>query len=211
MNAALSRAVMALAVRCLGQHRREWAVAMEAEFEAADDDGSALSFAWGCLTAAWCELPRHEEGRFAIASHLLCFILILPMAALPLSAMLADFPYAYLAAGDARSALSGGTSVVLNEANRAALPALAGLLVFLAGAHLRIAWLVLERDWSRIAAPASLASAATMTLILFTALVFASSALAPVEVAMLGAELACLWALAHWHRCSLLGPAPEAA
>jgi hypothetical protein len=203
MSALLSRAVMALAMSCISERRRDWALAMEVELEAAREDGKPLSFASGCLIAAWRELPTHEEGRFLIASHLLAFLLMIPIAALVASSMLADFPYSYLGSA------SGGQGPVLSDGNRSALPSLAALLVLLAVSHLRIAWLVLERDWSRLAAATAMAAAATMSLILFTALVFAHSAAAPAQAALLAMELAAISALARWHARSFEGP-PEA-
>src|SRR5438270_392699 len=52
MTAAFARALMALAARCLGTDRYEWGLAMEAEFEAAVEDGNQFAFATGCLIAA---------------------------------------------------------------------------------------------------------------------------------------------------------------
>lgn len=201
MNAALSRAVMALAVSCVGRRRREWGRAMEGEFEAAREDGKPLVFALGCLIAAWRELPAHEEGRFIIASHLLAFVLLVPTAALLASSILADFPFSYLGPPGAQSLLeaTGAQKPLLSEANRSALPPLAALLALLAASHLRIAWLVLERDWARAAGAAAMAAAATVTLILFTTLTFAYSAAAPAQAAALAIELAAVSALARWH------------
>ncbi|HEX8215176.1 MAG TPA: hypothetical protein VF582_06855 [Allosphingosinicella sp.] len=197
MIAALSRAVMALAVSCLGDDRREWALAMEAEFEAAKEDGKPLAFALGCLVAAWRELPAHEEGRFMIASHVLAFVLILPTAAL-LAGMAADFPVAQGGAHGLLEAI-GGREPLLSEANRSAVPALAALAALLAAAHVRIAWLVLERDWERIAAVGALAAAAMVTLVIFSVVVFAYFGFALGQAAALAVELAAISALARWH------------
>jgi hypothetical protein len=207
MIAAVSRAVMALAVSCLGDRRREWALAMEAEFEAAMEDGKPLAFALGCLVAAWRELPAHEEGRFTIASHVLAFVLILPTAAL-LAGMVADFPVAQSGASGLLEAI-GGREPLLSEGNRSAVPALAALAALLAAAHLRIAWLVLERDWERIAAVGALAAAATVTLVIFSVVVFAYYGSALGQAAALAVELAAVSALARWHGRSFGGP-PEA-
>jgi hypothetical protein len=201
MIAAVSRAVMALAIGCLGRHRRDWALAMEAEFEAAREDGKPLSFALGCLSAAWRELPAHEEGRFTIASHALAFVLILPTAALLMSGIITDFPYSYLGQVDGYDLLqaAGGQEAVLSEANRSAVPSLAALAVLLAASHLRIAWLVLERDWARVAAVGALAAAATMTLFIFTIVAFTCDASAVAQAAALALELVTVSALARWH------------
>jgi hypothetical protein len=211
MMAAVARAVMAMAVRCLGDRRREWALAMEAEFEAAREDGKPLSFALGCLTAAWRELPAHEEGRFTIASHVLAFVLLIPTAALLVSSLVTDFPTSYLGRieGFGLPDVIGGQEPLLNEATRSAVPSLAVLLVALAASHLRIAWLVLERDWARVAALGTLLAAATVTLIIFTGVVFASCAFPLTQAAALAIELASISALARWHARSF-GGSPEA-
>jgi hypothetical protein len=207
MMAALSRAAMALAISCLGDRRRDWALAMEAEFEAASEDGKPLAFASGCLVAAWRELPRHEEGRFIIASHAFAFAVIISTAALLASSVIAGFPYSYLGQIEVRDMLgaAGGSQPLLSEANRPALPSLAALVLLLAASHLRIAWLVLERDWVRVAAMAALISAATVTLIIFTTVVFVHSASALVQAGALGMELTGISALAGWHARSFGG------
>ena len=149
MTASLSRALMSLAVRCLGHDRRDWGLAMQGEFEAASAEGKPLSFAWGCLAAACRELPAHEEGRFSIASHMLAFVVLLPTAALLVSSLIIAFPLSYLRRLDGFGLLDalGGQDPLLSEANLSVVPLLALLLAAIAATHLRIAWLVLERDW----------------------------------------------------------------
>ena len=203
MTATLARAVLALACSWLGSSRRDWALAMEAEFEAAMEDGRPLTFAFGCLIAAGRELPAHEEGRFAIASYALALALILPVSALLLSGMLAAFPHSSLGLNE-----PGGRVPLLNDANLSAVPVLAILLALLVASHLRVAWLVLERDWAGVAAVAALVSAATVTLALFTGVVFGSCAVSPGHMAALAAELIALHALARWHERSLAAEAP---
>jgi hypothetical protein len=201
MTAAISRAVMALAASCLGEHRREWALAMQAEFEAASEDGKSLAFALGCLITAWRELPAHEEGRFVIASHVLACLLVVPAAALIVAGLLTGFPQSYLGqiGGDGLLQASGAQKALLNEANGSAVPSLASLMAFLAASHVRIAWLVLERDWARAASAGALIAASTVTLILFTIIVFDYYASALTQAVALGAELAAISALARWH------------
>ena len=209
MTFVLSRAVMALALSCLVQRRSEWAHAMEVEFEAASEDGKPLAFAFGCLIAAWRELPAHEEGCFIIASQMLAFLLILPMAALVAASIFSGFPGSYIGPIQLFDVLgvTAGQEPLLTEANRSAIPALAALIFLLAGAHLRIAWLVLERDWGRAATLGMLMAAATMALTIFTSLVFAYGASALAQAGMLATELAIISALARWHARSLGGPA----
>jgi len=88
MKLAFARAMMALAAHGLGEARRPWGVAMLAEFDAAADAGQPLRFAAGCLIAAIRELPRQEEGRFALASYALALGVMLPMASVQLGAAL---------------------------------------------------------------------------------------------------------------------------
>jgi uncharacterized membrane protein len=180
---------------------------MQTEFEAAREDGKPLSFALGCLMAAWRELPAHDEGRFMIASHVFAFVLLIPTAALLASSIVTDFPHSYLGQVEALGlpGVVGEQQPLLNEANRSAVPSLAILLAGLAAAHLRIAWLVLERDWPRVAALGILLAAATVTLIIFTAVVFAHYAFPLTLAAALAIELTGISALARWHARSVSG------
>jgi hypothetical protein len=209
MTAAIPRAVMALAVSCLAERRREWGVAMQVEFEAARLDGKPLTFAMGCLMAALRELPAHAEGRFAIVSHLLALGLIVPAAALLLASILADFPLSYFdqVGTGAWLDVAGGYKPLLSDANRSAVPPLAALMIVLSVCHLRIAWLILEREWERVAALAALSAATTVTLVIFTTVVFAHAAPALADAAMLAIELTAILDLARWHSRSLVGSA----
>jgi hypothetical protein len=200
---------MALAVSCLAGGRREWGSAMQAELEAAREDGKPLAFAFGCLLAALRELPAHAEGRFAIASHLLAFGLIVPTAALSIASILAGFPLSYFdqVGTGAWMNATGGNRPVLNEANLSAVPPLAALTIALSALHLRLAWLLLEREWERVAAVAALTAATTVTLIIFTTVVFAHAAPALLDAATLAIELMAVLGLARWHSRSLAGAA----
>ena len=212
----LARLAMAMAVASLGESRREWGIAMEAEMEAARADDRQLSFALGCLLAAWAELPRREEGRFLIASYLLAFALPIPTAALLAASIWTDFPVSYLREVDAFGlvGLVGGRDPLLNEANRSAIPALAIVLSAVAATQLRMAWLVLERDWARIATLGTLLAAATLTLLIFSAIVFASYGLPLLQAAALTIELVLVSRLGRWDVLSFGGqrkPRAEAA
>ena len=188
----VAQAMVALAARCLGHHRRDWALAMREELEAARADGRSLSFAWGCLTTAWRELPRHAEGRYMIASHGLVLVLVIPTAALLVASLMSGFPYSCLAA-------LGGEAPLLSEGNRFALPSLGLLLVVVAAARLRIAWLLLDRDWARAFTLGALLAAVSVTLLLFTGLVFVTFVFPLALAAALAIELAAIFALARWH------------
>ena len=192
---------MALAVRMLGDHRREWALAMRAEFEVASEDGNSLTFALGCLIAACRELPAHEKGRFALVSHLLVLAVIVPLAALMISTVLIGFPASYLGHFGIPGLLeiSSEQGPLLSEANRSAVPSLAVAVLMLAALDLRIAWLTLDRDWARLSAVGFLSAAATAALLIFSAVVFVDPAAALAHVAVLAVELSAASALARWH------------
>lgn len=200
MIASLSRALMAMAVRCLGEQRREWGLAMEAEFDAAWRDGKSLRFATECLLGALRELPHHESGRFALWSYALALGLMLPIATLLIFGVLFDFPYSYLMQMQAMSLPKGNgdAGMFLHEANRAALPSLAVLVVFLGVGHLRIAWDMLERDWARVAVAARANAAITATLAVFTGLVFSCALPVVLQVSGLVVELAVVALMARW-------------
>ncbi len=200
MTAALARLLMALAVHSLGDHRRQWALAIQVEFESAREDGKSLSFALGCLLAACRDLPAHESGRFAIASNLLAYIVIVPAAALMVASVLTGLPEAYFAHAGATGPLSADVSSgpELNEGNRFVLPSLALLLLLLAVLNLRIAWLALDRDWARVVGVAALSAATTATMIIVSAVAFFDHAAAIAHAGLLAIELAALLALGRW-------------
>jgi hypothetical protein len=209
MMAAVPPAVLALAVTCLGGRRGEWALAMKAEFEAAREDGKALTFALGCLIAACRDLPAHEEGRVVLASHFLALAVIVPVTALMISSVLIGFPTSYLGHVGVQGLLeiSSGHGPLLSDANRSAIPSLALLVLLLAALNLRIAWLALDRDWTRLAAVGAMSAAATATLVIFSGLVFLDHVAALAQATALTVELAAASALARWHARSLGGAA----
>jgi hypothetical protein len=207
MKTALPRALMALSTSCLGGQRHEWARAMQAEFEAAADEGKPMSFALGCLVAAWREMPAHEEGRFVLASYVLAIGLIVPAAALMLASIFAGGAAAHLA-GDLLP-VGNGRDPLLTEANVSAVPSLAVLVLLLAAGHLSIAWTMLERDWQRVAASTRLTAAITVTLAIFSGLVFLSDS-GLIHAAVSALELAGIFVLARWHAELPLAGAQEA-
>lgn len=196
MSAAVSRAVMALAARCLGPRRREWALAMRAEHEEALRNGGALSFSVGCLLAAWRELPAHGEGRLLLARHALVLGLVMPVAAALLSAAPFGGPCA-----DPLDLVPGGAGCghLLNDGNRAAAAVLVQLLAAIAAAHLAVAWAVLDRDWTRVAALGRLGAASATALVMLSCLAFLDATRALPPVAALVAEALAVCALVRLH------------
>lgn len=200
MTAAVAKAVMSLASRCLGESRRDWAQAMQTELEAALDDGKPLAFATGCLLAAWREMPTQEQGRFVLANHVLALGLLIPMAGLQFACAAGSSNlflghvglYAVLAPG-------GAQDPYLTEAHWAAIPPLLGLWLLLGIGHLRLAWVLLERDWSRVISAAALTVAASATLVIFTGVLFLSDASVALQAVLLAIELSAIYASARWH------------
>jgi hypothetical protein len=212
MIETVSRALMALAAHALGDHRREWALAMQVELEAAHEDGTSLSFAFGCLVTACRELPAHESGRFALASYILALGIVVPVAAMTIASLLAGFPASYLGHVGVHPLLEAGSGhgPLLSEGNRFAVPSLALLVLTMAALNLRIAWLALERDWTRLIAVGAMTAAVNATLLIISIVVFADLVAPLVQVALLAVELAAASALARWHaQLTLEGsPAP---
>jgi hypothetical protein len=210
MTRALARAMMALAISCLGESRRDWALAMQAELEAAMEDGRPLAFAAGCLVAAWRELPRHEEGRFVLANHLLALGVIVPMAALQF-ACAAGLPFLFVATDALYGVPTLDTTqqLYLAYAFPAAEPALLGLWLLLSLLHLRLAWELLEGDWPRVIRIGCLCAAATATLVIFNGVMLIVSPRTLMQAAALPIELLAIVILARWHARLVAGPSLE--
>jgi len=150
MTVASAQAVMRLAYHCLGLGRSDWCAAMQAEFEEAVRDRKPLTFAIGCLFAAWREMVTWEEGRSVLARYALAIGMLLPVAALQLgSAVGLPTPYGVGAAHDMLPDKAGmNPYLICVEASAASLVTLLTLL--LAGAHVCLAWTLVDEDWSRI-------------------------------------------------------------
>jgi hypothetical protein len=201
MKAAVARAVMTLAAASLGESRREWALAMQMEFETAVEEGKPLLFATGCLMAAWREMVTREEGRFLLTSYALALGLMLPMAALQIGCAVLGLPYLYPGqTGLGGALLQGGVQEpLLRGAYQAAVPSLSLLLLLVGLGHLRIAWAMLDRDWRRVQRTGMLALAAAATLIIFMATLFLDGRQAMLQAAVLAIELATLSVVIRWH------------
>lgn len=200
MRMTIARAMMAVAVHCLGDHRRDWALAMQTEFDRAAEAGEPLSFAFGCLSAAWRELLAHEEGRFVLASHLLAVGLIVPMAALLLSSVALSFPYWKSdVAEDIQLLATGGIILPVNDGNRAGLPLLAFLTLMLGLGHPCMAWVLLNRDWKHVAVMGQGGAAVMLTIVTFTGVLFLQNAFILPQATAVAVELAAIWFLAQWH------------
>jgi hypothetical protein len=196
MITALSQSLMQLATSSLGQSRREWALAMQVEFEAATEDQRPLAFAIGCLLAAWRELPRHSEGRFGLASHVIALGLLIPVAFLQFACAIG------LSTGQGGLynvlAAAGSQNPLLASARLGAMPALLLMWLMLGTGHLCLAWLLLERDWTRVAKAGALIAAGILTLFLFTELLLFDAGAVLLLAALVAIETMFILALARW-------------
>lgn len=199
MMATLARAMMALAEACMGDRRRDWALAMRAELDMAIADGRPLSFAAGCLAGAVRDMPRHDEGRFTLTSHAVALGLF-PIAAMLIVGTASGFPF--LSSGHhgfaGWLAGSGAPAPLLTPWNRGFAPALAVLIWGIVAGHALMPWLILERNWTRVATLARVNAAATVTLFLFAMILFLDMAFVLLPVAGLVIELVAVWQLYRW-------------
>lgn len=172
MMISLSRCVMAVAIVCMGDRRREWGRAMQGEFEASIADGEPLSFALGCLLGAWRARLADPDGRLSLASYGLVVSLILPLAAVLAVGAIVGFPYLDFAQDNVVGilAVGGAPSTLLDDGNRAAASSLSMVVFLLAGTSVVIAWALLDRNWVRVAAIERFAAAATSSLIVVVGL-----------------------------------------
>ena len=211
MKRLVARAVMDVAAACLPVRHAAWGKAMRAEFDAVPDDGAPLSFAAGCLVAAWREMLRCEEGWLTLARYGLVLALMLPMAALQVGCALFGLPYLYPDHGGVAAAMVVGREheVLIRATYQAAVPVLAVLLLLLGVGHLLIAWALLEDDWARTRRLGMAGLAVALTLILLMTVLFLDSRQALLQAAILGVELAGIGAAAWWHHRSLTSLVPD--
>lgn len=208
MTRALSRALMTLATGSLGESRRDWALAMESEFEIAAEEGAPLAFAAGCLAAAWREVPHHAEGRLAIANYGLALGLLIPMAVL-LFGEVAALPALLTGSAHGIPAMGANVSAYVVWARLSAAPVMLMLWLSLGVAHLGLAWTLVERNWSRVVKIGALIGATLLTLVVLMAVLFLDlGSLAPTGMA-LAAELGVITLVARSHTRLLASTSPD--
>jgi len=210
MKAWFARALLRLAAACLGERKRDWAMAMEAELDTAIAEGAPLQFAFGCLLAAGRGLFAAEEGQFVLTSYAVAIGVLLPMAALQIGCALFGLPYLYPGRhGMGGAMIDGGLQEnLLRGVYQAAIPSLALLQLLIGLGHLRIAWVVLERDWAAALRWGSLSLAAAATLVTFLSVLFIDGRQALLQGAVLAIELAIIASVARWHAHFSPGLAP---
>ena len=209
MTAAVSRAVMSLAGRCLGGDRRDWGLAMQAEFEAAVDDGRPFAFAAGCLIAAWREMVNHGEGRLVLANYALVLGLMLPMAALQFEQVIGISMFPEGAPPHAMLVAGAGQNLYLVSAQNSAVPVLLMLWLLLGLAHLCLAWVLVDWDWPRAVKFGALIGAIMVTLFLFMGVLMLDLSSLITQAAELGIELAAILATARWYGRLFSHASPE--
>lgn len=199
MTARLAVAVMTLAEACLGDRHREWAAAMRSELDVAIADGKPLVFAIGCLMGALREMPQCAEGRFTLTSYAVALGLF-PVVALLILGTISGFPF--LPSGHAGLsgwlASSGQHVSLLTPWNRGFAPALALLIWGIIAGHILMPWFIVERDWTRVATLARVNAAATVSLLLFTGVLFLDMAFLVLPATGLAIELLTAWHLYRW-------------
>ncbi len=199
MKAPVSRAMMALAANLLGESRREWAQAMRVEFEVANTQGEGLAFAAGCVSAALRELPKHAEGRHVLADYALALGLLIPMAAFQLASA---FGFASTAEGPLSDGLflpRAAQNPFVSYPQVSALPCLLVLWLLLGLGHLRLAWVLVERDWAAVIKTSALIGATTVTLIMLMGTLLLDLTSVVLQSAAMAIELAALVAAARRH------------
>jgi len=199
MTLAMAKAVMTLATCSLGENRREWAFAMQGEFEAAVAEGKPLTFATGCLIAAWREIPRQDEGRFVLANYALALGLLIPMAVLQF-AHAVGASFLFFGRGGPTDMLAVGTTPnpYLAWSQATAAPVLLILWLLLSMGHLRLAWVLVERDWAGVVKVGALIAAATVTLFMLTGVLFLDVGPLVLQTGALAIELAAILVAARW-------------
>jgi len=165
---------------------------MQAEFEAAVEDGKPFLFAVGCLVAAWREMARHGEGRLVLANYALALGLLLPMAVFQFGQAI-GFPSTFPAGGGAEQ------NPYLTWSQNSAVPVLAVLWLMLGMAHLCLAWVLVEGDWLRVVKCGALIGATTVTLFLFMGILVLDLSPLISQATELGIELAAILTAARWH------------
>ena len=201
MRIRFATTLLAIAARTLGDDGRAWAEAMAGELDAAIEDGRPLSFAVGCLVAAWRELPRHSEGRLALASHALAIGLIVPVAAVSLWIGMLGYPYFSLGNVDLWGFLAGRSEQIplLIPGEVAMAPALTMIVLLQVAGQLLLAWFLLEKNWDRVEAISGFNAATLTTLTIVMGLLTLLDKTIVFAIAILITETLAVFSLAWRH------------
>lgn len=173
---------------------------MWAEFEVAVEEGRPFPFAAGCLAAAWREMPHLAEGRLALANYALALGLLIPMAVLLFALALGFSPV--LTGGEAVHSvlLAGATpNPILASSQSSAAPFLLALWLMLGLGHLRLAWVLVDRDWARVDSACAFIGATLLTLYILTGVLVLDVTLVVLLTAAMALELVALAAAGRQH------------
>ncbi len=201
MTLSLSRAILAIATACMGEDRQTWSRAMNAEYPAAADEGRALSFAAGCLVAAWWQMLTSAQGRLVLTSYAVALGIMVPMAAIEIGCAVFGLPYLYPDQRGLSGALlvGGSHEALLRHTYLSAIPALALVQLGAGAGHLRLAWSLLDRDWAGALRWSIWTLAAMITLVIFMGVFFLDSRQALMQGCVVGIELAMLLVIIRRH------------
>ncbi|MFD1950308.1 hypothetical protein ACFSGX_05965 [Sphingomonas arantia] len=184
-------------------------MAMQAEFDAAVEDGKPFVFAIGCLFAAWREMAKQDDGRLTLVNYALSVGLLIPMAALQFHQAVRVL--ISLEHGPSRDMLDAGIgqNPYLTWSQNSAMPVLLVMWLLPAVAHLGLAWVLVERDWPRVVKFGAIIGAAMMTLWLFTAVLMLDLSPLGAQMTRLIVELAGVLGIARWHARIVSNASPE--
>ena len=191
MIAILSRLIVRLATAWLRDRRPDWADAMAREADVAIAHGAGLSFAAGCLVTAARDALASAQGRFVVTNYAFAIGLLLPMAAVQIGCALFDLPYLYPGGRGLPGAVMEGAvhEPLLRGIYQAAVPSLAVTQLVAGAGHVRLAWALLERDWSGAVRWGLRTLAAASTLVVFMIVLFLDTTQALVQGGVLVIEL----------------------
>lgn len=203
MTAIVARSILTMAVHLLRPGRPDWAAAMQVEYDEAADNGTALPFAIGCLSAAWRDLPFHGEGRFRLSAYVLALGLIVPLAVSNIGCALPGFQF--MVAGHDRYylmlAAGGLQDRLLADSYKAAVPLITAGMVSLGSLHFLIAWAVFRRRFARLAYLWPLSGLVAVLLLALALQLFPSVAtVVPTVFSALLVELIGVPILIRWRR-----------
>ena len=201
MRMSLSHAIMAIATACMGEDRQTWSQAMKAEYHAAAAEGQGLSFAAGCFVAAWREMLGSATGRFVLTSYVVALGIMVPMATIEIGCAVLGFPYLYPDQHGLPGALlvGGSHEALLRPTYLGAIPPMAFIQLLAGAGHLRLAWSLLERDWSSALRWSLWTLAGMTTLVIFMGVFFLDSRQALMQGCVVGIELAILLVIMRRH------------
>jgi len=182
---------------------------MQAEFEAAVEDGKPFLFAIGCLAAALRSMVTQGEGRLVLTNYLLALGLLIPMAAMQFQQAIGLAMFIENGASQGMLADNVARNPYLIWSLNSAAPVLLTLSLLLGIAQLCLAWVLVEGNWSCVVKLGALIGAATLTLLLLSGVLMLALLPQVVHVAALGVELAAILFTARWHARVLAWASPR--